>query len=182
MQVHAGVGLHCCGFGLQELCWVGSLWGNVAVHNLEVEVDVRVLWDVAISNWSLNFGRSPNLVGWAMDLGLGAWMELLDCKFPALEHISGPDIESFWETLGVLSSRISDHSSILELTSPMDSSPLPGIACITFGISFLNNINSKIGILESGVIILIIFSIWTENIWKSLNVYGLDQVQEKSER
>ena len=173
MQVEARVWLHCCCLWLLVFCWVSPFWGNVAVNYLEVKINVGVLWNVAISNWSLDESWSPHLISWAMDLSLSSWVQLLNGKLPALKHICTADIESACSSLRIFLSWVGHNSTILKLSGPMDGGPLTSVASIFIGVSFLNNINSKISIFQRSVIVLVVLSIWPKNVWQSLDVYCL---------
>jgi len=103
VQVEAAIWLHRCRLWLDVIRWVRSYWRDVAVNYLKIKVNIRVLRNPSVTDWSLDLGRSPDLVRGAMDCGFGSWIEILDRQLPALEHVVVADIVSLWQALGILS-------------------------------------------------------------------------------
>jgi hypothetical protein len=182
MEVEAAIWLQRRSHWLNILGWVSLLRRDIAINHLEIEVNIGVLWDVSIPNWGLDQGRAPNLVSWALDPSLGAWMELLDGQLPALEHVCASYVEGACSAVGVFGTGIGDDSSVLELAGPVDLGPLSSVASVLIGIALFDNVHSKVGVLNGSVSVLVALSVWTKNVWQCLHVDGLNVAEQNSWR
>lgn len=121
---------------------LGKFRNSIALNNLNFEVHIRVQWDWLTADWGPSVGTTISVVGWAINFGNVTLVKLWNSKIPAMEHLSGAEAEGFWLT-SVLLSGVGDLSTILEISGPVNGSPVAGLAL--WSITFSGDINSNSG-------------------------------------
>merc|ERR1711990_181940 len=160
VDVHASAWLHSGGVWLSDL--LGELWDSVAVDNLDVELNIGVEWDWLATEWGLGESATVSVVGWAVKTGLVSLVELSESEVPAREDFVGSEREGLWETAW-LSSGVSDFSSVLEVSSPVDSGPVSWCALVTAALLRDADANSREIITGTGVSVII--TVWSVDVW-----------------
>jgi len=103
MEVKTLVRLHCGRFRLGILLFdikVLFRWLHIAVNDFNIEINIRVLWNIVISNWGLNFCTSINQMSWTMKSCFSSLLQLYKGKIPALINFIGTEIECLWSSIG----------------------------------------------------------------------------------
>ena len=163
MEPHALSRLH----GSSHWLWwlLNEFWGSTTFKNLDLEVNVGVKWDWFTSNWWPGESVTISEIWWAVKSGNISLVELGKSKIPALENLVISKSESLW-SLVTLHLGVSHSSSILESSNPVNSDPVTD--CALWSRSLLIEINSYSWHVIVWADVLIIITIWTENIWGSL--------------
>jgi len=125
VKIHASAWLHGGGLWLGYL--LGELWHSVALNDLNIEIDVGVERNWLTTDWGPGVSTTISIVRWARKMGLVTLVELWNSEIPAVEHLSGTEGEGLWET-SWLSMGVSDFSTILEVSSPVNGGPVSWLA------------------------------------------------------
>jgi len=139
VDVHASSWLHSGGVWLINL--FGELWDSVAVKYFNIEFNIGVEWDWLTTKWGLGESTSISVVGWAVKACLGSLLELSKSEIPASKDFMSSKREGLWKT-SWLGSGVCDFSSILEISCPVDLSPITWLAILTFSCFSDTNSNS----------------------------------------
>lgn len=86
MQVHASVWLHCRRHWLLRL--LGESRGPVALHDIDIEDDIRVQRNRLSAQGSVSEGRSIGELVRARNRGFVTLMKLCDGQVPAFENLA----------------------------------------------------------------------------------------------
>ena len=173
VDVHASTWLHSGGHWL--LLVFGELWNSVAFDNLDIEINIGVEWDWLTTNWSPGEGTTVGIVRWAIKMSLGTLMELSESKIPAVEDFSSTEGEGLWPASWFLT-RISDNSTILKSTDPVDGNPVAWLAL--WSGTWFKDINTNSGEVIGSSIVLVVVTIWTIDIWAGSGFDGSSRVHE----
>jgi len=170
MEPHALSGLHGGGDWLWWL--LNEFWGSTTFKDLNFEINIWVEWDWFTSNWWPGESITVSEVWWAIKSSNITLMELGESKIPAFENLMVTEGEGLWSLI-TFHLGVSNNSSILESTNPMNGSPVTD--CALWSASFLIKVNSDSWHVIIWADVLIIITIWTENIWDCLllNFHGI---------
>ena len=116
-------------------------WGVVAEAHLNVEVHVRLLWDVEAGDGRLNGVSAVDEVVWALDVSFCTWLQLSDRLVEALEGLGGAHGE---DQVASGLAGVEDGHSILKSAGVGDLGPLSLLAelvGITLAISLLVDVD-----------------------------------------
>jgi len=160
MEVHALSRLHGGGHWLWWL--LNEFWGSTAFKDLDFEINIRVEWDWLSSNWWPGESISVSIGWWAVKSSNITLVELGESKIPTFEDLVVTKGEGLW-SLVTLHLGVSNNSSILESSNPVNGSPVSNWALWSRSLLIEVNSNSRHVIVWADV--LVIVTIWTKYIW-----------------
>lgn len=176
VEVHAGTWLHGGGDWLSEI--LDSVWDLVALNNINIEINIRVEGDWLSANSWPGVSITVGEVVWAVNLGSVSLSKLEKSEIPALEDLGGTESEDLWSSISLIVG-ISNNSSILEGTSPVDGGPVSVRALISG--SVLVDINTNLGNVVTGISVRVVVSVGTIDIWAGSLLDGRDTSGEGSD-
>ena len=120
---------------------LNEFWSSATLENLDFEINVRVEWDWLSSNWWPGEGISIGIEGWAVKSSNITLVELGQGKIPTSENLMVTKGESLW-SLVTLHLGVSNNSSILKSSDPVDGDPVTGGALWSTALLIEVNSNS----------------------------------------
>jgi len=169
-------------FQIEALAWLHGrrLWliavldflGNVvAILNVDLKADLGVLWDQFSIQWRDLHVISEDQVRWAGNSSLISCMQLLKSQLKAFVGVVGAEGES--DVFAELLNGVGDDAAVLELTGPAERGQLTAFALLFALVSSLKNVDGDSVNVNISVIIHVVLSFWTKDIWVDLQVDGL---------
>jgi hypothetical protein len=125
-------------------------------------------WDWFSANWWPGISITVGIVGWAVKSNAITLSKLGKSEIPAFEYLMVTKGEGLWSLI-TFGFGVSNNSSILKSSNPMYCGPVSNGALWSFTVGL--DINTESGHIEVWAHVLVIITVWAENIRCSLLFY-----------